>query len=95
MEEPKIIPTRTGKEAFLHSLTQAGLIVTPSSGDIQYLYQREGDKFLCLIHKSGTRLNSKEAVELTYDEYKAHFLKHLKAHSLFHHFQNRKVITCK
>ena len=92
MEEPKILRT-TGKESFLHSLNQAGLIVTLDNG-IQVLYQRDGDEFLCLIHKKGDRLNKDEAVRLSYDEYKAHYLKHIKSHALFHHFKDRKVITC-
>lgn len=91
MQEPKIIKM-TGKESFLHSLTQAGLIVTVSD-ELQILYQRDGDEFLCLIHKCGTPLNKDEAIRLSYDEYKAHFLRHLKAKAQFHHFGDRKVIT--
>lgn len=91
MQEPKIIKM-TGRESFLHSLTQAGLIVTLDN-DIQVLYQRDGNEFLCLIHKSGTPLNKDEAIRLTYNEYKAHFLKHLKEGAEIHHFKDRKVIT--
>ena len=85
-----------GKEAFLLSLKKSSVMFTNPDKTLQALFEREGEKFLCLIKKYGSVTNPKEAISINIDEYKKSFKNCINEKWFLYCFTNEKIITgCK
>jgi hypothetical protein len=88
-----IIVTMKGKDAFLLSLKRSSLMFTKPDNSLQVLFERDGDKFLCIVKKYGVKTNPEEAIALTFDEYKKSFGRCWKEQWFFNFFKDKKIIT--
>lgn len=89
------VVTMKGKEAFLLSLRQGSLMFTKPDNSLQVLFERQGDKFLCVVKKYGVKTNADEAIALTLQEYKKSFGRCWKEQWFFNFFKDKKIITWK
>ena len=87
------IRTMKGKEGFLLSLKQSSIMFTNPDNTLQALFERDGDNFLCIIKKYGSKTIANEAISLTLEEYRKSFGKCWKEHWFFNFFKDKKIIT--
>lgn len=85
--------TLKGKDAFLLSLKQASIMFTSPDNTLQALFERDGDNFLCIIKKYGSKTVGDEAITLSFDEYKKNFGKCWTEHWFYNFFSEKKIIT--
>jgi len=85
--------TLKGRDAFLLSLKKASIMFTNPENTLQALFERDGDNFLCVIKKYGSKTVSDEALTLTFDEYKKNFGKCIRENWFLNLFTDKKIIT--
>lgn len=85
--------TMRGREAFTLSLKQGSLMFTKPDNSLQVLFEKDGDKFLCVVKKYGAKTNAEEAIVLTFDEYKKSFGRCWTEQWFFNFFADKKIIT--
>ena len=84
-----------GKDGCLKSLKMASIMATNPENTLQVMYQRDGDEFLCIVKKYGSKTNPDEAIRISPQEYIKGFQKCVKEHWFFNFFQDNKIITWK
>ena len=85
--------TMRGREAFTLSLKQGSLMFTKPDNSLQVLFEKDGDKFLCVVKKYGAKTNAEEAIVPTFDEYKKSFGRCWTEQWFFNFFADKKIIT--
>ena len=82
-----------GREAFALSLKRASVMFTNPDNTLQALFERDGDNFLCIIKKYGSKTVPGEAISLTLNEYAKSFGKCIEEKWFLNLFSQKKIIT--
>jgi len=85
--------TCTAKEAYFDSIRQASVMATNPDNTVQVLWQRDGNEFLCIVKKYGSKTIADEALRISIPEYRNAFKKCMKEDWFFNFFKDNKIIT--
>jgi len=84
-----------GRDAFALSLSQASIMFTNPDNTLQALFERDGDNFLCIVKKYGSKTIPDEAISLTFDEFKKSFGKCFTEKWFLSLFKKSRIISWK